>query len=35
MEVFEEKNYYPDEIEQIMQQKRKRWENRISASKEV
>ena len=35
MEVFEEKNYYPDEIEQIMQQKRKRWESRISASKEV
>lgn len=35
MEVFEEKNYYPDEIEQIMQQKRKRWEKRISESKEV
>lgn len=35
MEVFEEKNYYPDEIEQIMQQKRKRWESRISESKEV
>lgn len=35
MDIFEEKNYYPDEISEIMRKKRQRWESRIKECKEV